>query len=270
MASKIAYICCINLLLIFGGAAARAQDFTVVTETEDLNAHRVVGRSLTIFHAGEAYDRVAGFGEFTIFQPGRQQFTLFSESRMLATTISFKDIMDKQRDFDRQIESYITLLKKRGAAEALQMAGQLDFQLRPEFQERFDAKRNLLSMTSEFYSYNVQVDTKQQPKIVDDYLRYADWTKRLNALLDPRAIFPAPRLIVNQTLRSRGAMPVTVTLKHPGPNGMHYQSRHLIRWKLTESDKEAVVTWNRRLADKDMRWVSFNEFQKAVRPDPND
>ena len=270
MALKIAGIFCINLLLIFGGSAVRAQDFTVITETEDLNSGRIVGRSRTIFHAGEAYDYVPGLAEITIFQPGRQQFTIFSESRMMATTISFNDIVAKQHDFDLQIRSHIDLLKRRGSPATLQMAAEFNFQLQPKFQERFEAKKNLLSMTSKYYSYIVETKPGLQPGIVESYLRYADWTKRYNALLDPASIFPAPRLIVNQTLRKRGALPLTVSLKHPGTNGLHYQSRHQIRWKLTKSDRAAIVFWQRLLAQKELKWVRFQEFQAAVRPAPDE
>ena len=266
MALKIACLVCINLLLIFGGSSVRAQDFTVITETEHVNSGKIVGRSRTIFHAGEAYDQVTGLGEITIYQPGRQQFTIFSAARNLATTISFNDIVANQREFDRQILSHVEQLERRGSRETLQKAAELKFQLLPEFQENFDAKKNELSMTSEYYSYVVKTEPNLQPQIVRSYLRYADWTKQYNALLDPASIFPAPRLLVNQVLRKRGAMPLTVSLKHPGKNSLHLQSRHQIRWKLTDQDRAAIVFWQRFLAKPDLKWVTFQEFQAAVRP----
>jgi len=266
MALKIVCMICINLFLIFSGSSVRAQDFTVITVTEDVNAGRIIGRSRTIFHAGEAYDQVPGLGEITIFQPGRKQFTIFSEARMLATTISFAQIVAKQREFDRQILSYVDQLEQRGSRETLQKAAELKFQWQPEFQERFDAKQNKLSMKSKYYSYIVETKPNLQPQIVESYLRYADWTKQFNALLDEASIFPAPRLLVNEALRKLGAMPVTVSLEHPGKNGLHFRSRHQIRWKLTEPDRADIVFWQRLLAKKELKWVEFQEFQAAVRP----
>ncbi|TWU12480.1 hypothetical protein CA54_13040 [Symmachiella macrocystis] len=269
MALKIACLVCINLLLIFGGSSVRAQDFTVITETEHVNSGKIVGRSRTIFHAGEAYDQVPGLGEITIYQPGRQQFTIFSEARNLATTISFADIVANQREFDRQILSHVEQLERRGSRETLQKAAELKFQWQPEFDERFDAKKNELSMTSKYYSYVVETKPNLQPQIVKSYLRYADWTKQFNALLDPASIFPAPRLLVNQALRKRGAIPLSVSLKHPsknGKNGLHLKSRHQIRWKLTDSDRAAIVSWQRFLAKDELKWITFQEFQAAVRP----
>ncbi len=266
MAFRLAILCCITVWLILGGSSAHAQDFTVVTETYDLNAQKVIGRSRSIFHAGEVYDHVMGLGEITKFQPALEQFTIFSESPKLATTITFKEIMEKQREFDKQIQSYIAVLRKRGGVETLRKAGELEFQLQPVFQKQSDEKRHMLTMASEYYTYTVETESDVKPQVVDVYLRYADWTKRFNGLLDDRAIFPAPRLVVNQELRDRKVMPVSVTLKQHTPSGIHYQARHLIRWKLTDPDRAAVLSWSKLLNSEEIKWVSFNEFQAAVRP----
>jgi len=259
---------CFTLLLTLFGAEASAQDCRIVTVMSDQNAKVIVGRSLTIFHAGEAYDLVAGLSEIAIYQPALRQFTIFSENHKLATRIKFEEIEKQLVLLNRHNESAIEYLQRKGDDKALAQAEELRFQMQPKFKEKFDAQRGLLTMSSEIYTYTAKVAPMKREGFVDAYLQYADWTKKLNYLVDPLSICPTPRLKVNQALRNHSVMPLWVELKQPGPGGMHFRSDHEIVSKLMKSDMQYIASWKRLLADPKMQWVEFAEFQNEVRPEP--
>ncbi len=272
MWSKIVYLCCISLLVFATDTQLVAQDYRILTTIYKINTGPknkpkpiYAGRNLTIFHAGEAYDRIEGVNEITIYQPARRQFTIFSEARMLATEISFEKIQEIQLDMDRQTREYIQFLKKKGDDSSLREAKTLEFQLLPQFLEKFDARKKKLTMSSNQYSYTVKTIAKVNPEIARGYLEYADWMARLNPLLHSTAMFPAPRLQVNESLRARDLMPQQVDRQRHIVSGAHLQAQHEVKWKLDKSDERSIYEWKRMLQSDEMKWIDFAKFKRRSR-----
>ncbi len=273
MWSGIIRCCCLSLLVLLCGAVAGAQEFRVVTTIHNMTegqsrGRRELGRNLTIFHAGEAYDVVDEVNEITIYQPARRQFTIFNIRRMLATTISFERIHEIQTHMDRQTQDWILYLLNKGDDRSLQEARTLQFQLAPEFEEQFDEKQKVLTMKSDEYSYTVQSDAvaAKKPRLVSGYIEYTNWMAQLNPLMHPEAMFPGPRLKVNKVLQSRGLLPVKVSRIRNIAGQPHLQARHEFKWKLTRRDQRSIRAWKQHLQSDEMKWVEFADFQEKVAP----
>lgn len=278
MTSAISRIMLASVLVALLTASTRAQDFRIVTDVETLpikgqqRSERVSVTALSLFHAGQAYDRVFGVPEVTIYQPARQQFTILSQQHSLATRITFDEIAQKQRVLEKDAREAIGTLTKEGTRNSLAMVAAIQFQLSPEFVGRYDEKRRVLSMTHEQISYTVQCQSigNRNPQLVADYIDYADWMARLNLLLHAQAMFPTPRLLVNDELRNRQVMPIVVERVLGGQNGLHQRASHQIRWELTKLDRQTIKNWTDFLDGKsqkgaNVKWVKFEDFREAIR-----
>lgn len=256
------------LIVTSAGSAALAQDYRILTEiktTPPKGRPKITGRMLSIFHAGQTYDRVDGMDVVTIYQPALRQFTLFSAAHQQVTHISFKEISASLQKFDDSARDYIAHLKKKGDRASLRTIEALQFRLTPKFNERYDAKQGDLFMTSKRVSYTVHCSLMKgiDPEITSDYIQYADWMARLNSLMHAQAMFPEPRLKVNAALQARRVMPLKVE-REDVPTGLRQSASHKIRWKLTKADKQSIFHWNQLLNDPDMVQVTFEKFRSAI------
>src|SRR5690606_5890737 len=96
------------------------------------------------------------------------------------------------------------------------------------------------------------------------YLHYADWMARLNYVLHPHALYPEPRLKLNEVLRAHGKLPVEVELKSSIGLPIHLRAEHQIHWKLDATDRSLIHEWESLLKSSNTRQVTFQEYQRSL------
>jgi hypothetical protein len=224
----------------------------------------IVGRSLSLFHAGKVYDYLDSMGEVTVFEPARGGFTLISPSRRKIAWVALADLQRQLSDAE-----------ERASAHCLNLAASPDplksrelrwtrFLLAPEFEESWDAQRQQLQLKSELCEYRVRCTVTEASTIVATYARYADWTARLNYLLHPQAIAPGPRLQLNESLRRHGALPVEVELIAVPRQEVRLCAKHSFAWSLDAKDRAMIREFDAMLTDRHFERVSFEAFQRIT------
>jgi hypothetical protein len=254
-------------MFCFGSAVELpAQEFRVYSSVTDrMEGDKAKPRtSLTIFHAGKVYDYIESAEETVIFEPAHSRFIVLSRRHDLATVITQDEVrryLDLAKSHSREL---IREWQREGSARREAIAA-LEFQLLPEFEIEVDADAKSLSLVSPQMRYDVKYESPPSPEILEAYLKAADWTAQLNAVLHPHALLPGPRLRLNDELRSRGVLPVEVELTIKGDPPVHLRAAHEWTWHLQASfDRQFIDDRERELRRPDHKPIPFVEFQRET------
>ena len=251
---------------------AFSQQFRVYTEVtvpdRDITPGKaqgeVVARSLTVFHAGRVFDWLQTAGEVTIFEPAHERFVIFNGRKMIATTVAFKEIERMLASAHDETSNHAERLSTRPDREARTIASSLQFQLDPKFDQRFQRQSLKLDLESPMLTYRVDCGAAEIPESVEAYLNYADWTARLNHVMHPRSLYPAARLMLNDSLREHKVLPVTVQLRVDMDQPIVLQAEHKFAWQLEKVDRQHIRYWDDKLEDRSLEWLSFRDYQRAI------
>lgn len=262
-------ILAVSLSLSFSATPARAQEFRMYTlvysEQTEGEDPELVGRSVSLFHAGKVYDFVPeGEREVIIFEPSHHRFMVLSTSRELATTVHFDEITHLLKTAHAEIESRLAELAATGNPDDKEIAAALRFQLAPRFDESYDREKGRLALSSPQLNYRVGCAESKTTDLADVYARYADWVCRLNFLLHPRVLLPGPRLALNEALRREGVVPQEVVLEAEINAPIRLRAEHKTSWALTAADRTLIHGWESMLKSRTTRWVTFQEYQEQV------
>ncbi len=258
------------LAWVLAGSAAVGQEFRVFTRVFDESAvgasqrPPVVVRSVSLFHANKVYDYVDGVGEVTIFDPVARQFTVIDGSGRRATVLAFDELKRMVSLAEEEAMRRAQSLSGAASSDAEEARELLAFLVQPEFQVRDDPANKVLYLTSPDYGYTVRYSTDVEPAFVESYLRYADWTARLNAVLHPHSLLPAPRLKLNELLRQKRVMPVEISLRVGRANPLKLRAEHQARWSLDRRDRNNIAHWEQLLQSRSLQFVSFPEYQRQL------
>jgi hypothetical protein len=253
-------------------STASAQQFRVYTEVSIPPQNpepgkmqgEVVARSLTIFHAGRVFDWLKTAGEVTIFEPAHQRFVIFNGRKLIKTTIDFKEIDRMLASARDETSNHAERLLSRNDREAESIATSLQFQLNPTFKYSFKRNSLLLDLDSPKLEYHVNCGTTPIPEAVDAYMHYADWTAKLNHVMHPRSLYPAPRMKLNESLRQHKVLPVKVQLRVDFDKPMHLQADHRFAWQLGKIDRQSIQHWESKVGDPSFKSLTFRDYQKAI------
>ena len=251
---------------------AAAQDFRIYTRVYDAGSAQnvrpaVIGNSLSLFHAGKVYDHVESESEseVIIFEPAHQRFTILSTSRSLATTVHFDEIKRKLKLARNYTAEHLDSLLAQEPPAATEAVEKVRFPIEPEFKTAaFDEAGKSLTCESKYLTYKVVCADVKDPKTAEVYLHYADWMARLNYVLHPHALYPEPRLKLNEVLRAHGKLPVEVELKSSIGLPIHLRAEHQIHWKLDATDRSLIHEWESLLKSSNTRQVTFQEYQRSL------
>jgi hypothetical protein len=245
---------------------ADAQDFRIVTTIKNLAGERPqeAGVYLTLFRQRKVYDYFDAMGEVIIYEPGANQFTILNVRRSMATTVHFDQIKKKLRDRKPQIERYVAELRRNNDPIADEVASAFDFQLRPTFQAAFDRKSKQLVLTSPKCQYRVKCADNLSQEQTNQYLAYADWMARLNSVLHPGAMFPEPRIDLNDKLRRYGQLPIRVELTSTLDGDLHLAAEHRVSFELENSDRSRITEWEAALTSPRITKTTFQRYQEMV------
>ena len=254
--------------------SARAQDFKVYTPVFDLKAAEsspragqrpqtpIVARSLTYFHAGQAYDYIESEEEVLIYEPNAKRFTVLHNTRSMATTISFDELELLVQDAESKAQAYVKNASEKTNEHSAQLE-MIQFQLQPSFKEVFDRQHKTLVLKSPYIAYLVKGKTIDPPERVQFYLKYCDWMARLNYVLHPQAPLPGPRLTLNGSLKKFDIMPLEVTLQAAISGGINLKAEHTIDWQLDSHDRDRIHQWQTQLSSDEIQHVPFNRFREV-------
>jgi hypothetical protein len=253
-------------------STASAQQFRVYTEVSIPPQNpepgkmkgEVVARSLTIFHAGRVFDWLKTAGEVTIFEPAHQRFVIFNGRKLIKTTIDFKEIDRMLASARDETSNHADRLLSRNDRDSQTIATSLQFQLDPTFEQSFESKSLLLDLDSPKLEYHVNCGTTPIPEAVDAYMEYADWTAKLNHVMHPRSLYPAPRMKLNESLRQHKVLPVKVQLRVDFDQPLHLQADHRFAWQLEKIDRQSIQHWESKIADPSFKSLTFRDYQKAI------
>jgi len=241
---------------------AAAQEFRVFTTVNDLAGSADPIRAVTLFHAGKVYDHLDVGGEVIIYEPTKDQFRILNPARQLMTTAAFDEIQKGLKIAREETAREADRLDRIGDPESARAAALLRFQLDPRFEESFDEETGLLVLEGGPIRYEVQTVDPQRPGVAEAYLDCADWVCRLNYLLHPGPILPAPRVAVNQALRARGRLPESVELKVQIEPSIHRRAQHTTHFDLNSQDRSSIHQWETQL--KTVREVPLLKYQETV------
>jgi len=236
---------------------------TTISRMEASGQWRPFAYSLTLFHAGKVYDYMEDVGEVAVYEPMNDRF-VFLDGNYRVAELTITELNQFLKSSESESQKYLANLKQDGSDDAKKQAAALDFQLHPQFDERFDSKEQRLRMNSEQINYVVKTGSSPNPEHAAKYLAYADWTVRLNHILHPEALLPEPRLAVNAALRNRKRIPLTVELKTRSERDGHLQAEHQFSWELQAMDKRHITLWESRMSSKEAVRVSFRDYQRKL------
>jgi hypothetical protein len=95
-------------------------------------------------------------------------------------------------------------------------------------------------------------------------MEYADWTAKLNHVMHPRSLYPAPRMKLNERLRQHKVLPVKVQLRVDFDQPLHLQADHRFAWQLEKIDKQSIQHWENKVGDPSLQSLKFRDYQKAI------
>ena len=253
----------------------RAQEFRVYTrvfredaasetQTNSRTERQVISRSVSLFHAGKVYDYIDGLGEVIIFEPAQRRFTVIDGAGTTATVVTFDELQHWLKLAEAEAERQAAELARRSGREASNAAEFLLFLVKPAFAETWDDQTGQLKLASPQYSYNVRCDSDVLPESIESYLRYADWTARLNAVLHPQTMLPAPRIALNDSLRAHRRLPVEVKLTIENGQSLRLRAEHTIHWNLDRRDRSNISHWETLVRNEKLRFVTFPEYQRDM------
>ena len=260
---------CVALLLL--PCELLAQGLRVSTHVYDMVNRDPAGRepmissSLSLFHNTRVYDYVDAADEVIVFDPIRKDFTILNTAREICTTLTFEEIRHLLESRVPTVENYIQDLNQQGNPSAAIIGESLRFQLRPQFEQSFDAGSGRLTLTSPTWVYRVETRPWNQPEQVEKYLTCADWTARLNHLMHPNSMFPEPRLALNQAVRElKSRIPVSVELDLEPHQKMRLRAEHRFTQDIDDSDRRRIARWEKLLNAPSLRKMIFRSYQETV------
>ena len=263
----------ILLLLLLIANTAYSQEFRVYTKVSDQaarlqsmpqnsNEKAIISRSISLFHVGKVYDYIDSISEVIIFEPNQNRFTLLNTTRNQATRVDFDELQNLIKVARNETVAYVRKLEKKAVPTQQSSIQLLKHQLEPQFEEVFQKEMNRVQLINETIQYTASCTKHETPELIESYLRYADWIARLNFVLHPQALYPAPRLALNASLREKALLPLEVELKIDSAEPLHLKAQHQIHWELDAHDRTLINSWERLHKGKQLEWVSFVQYQR--------
>jgi hypothetical protein len=136
----------------------------------------------------------------------------------------------------------------------------MNFAAAPDFQVDFE-QSNELTLTSDFVTYKLTTIPANTPEASQQYREFSDWYARFNAMSNPGAMPPFPRMAVNDELAKRALVPTQVHLTIAaaiGAKAVSLRSEHHVAWRLLPSDHKKIAETGRQLAT--FKSVDFSKF----------
>jgi len=241
------------------------QEFRVYTRIYDLSKSEKepVARTMSLFHHGMVYGYIDGVGEVTVFDPVKRRFVVMNGKLLISTIVEFDELtqwikLAKQRT--KEEAETLRLLKDEESVEAMKF---LEFLMNPEFDIK--QEEDELWMNSDVIKYQVKTISPKSSEAAETYLRYADWIKRMNSMMNPAGLLPGARLALNDELRKLKSIPSEVRLTVKSKETLKLKAVHQVYWSFGGRDRQDIERWKKRIKHPDMQQMSMKEYLTAIR-----
>lgn len=266
MTRLVSGLLCFAALLSISTQAAFSQTLRVSTSVADVSrpdSIQQLSYSLTLFHGGRVYDYMPDVGEVVIFEPIHNRFIILGKN-FSATEVSFAEINHFLESAQTEAVQYIEELSADPDPMSAAKANAMRFQLSPDFQESYEESQNLLKLSGTELEYSVEAQPVEAANVVNRYLEYADWAKRLNFVLHRNSSLPQSRIKLNESLRQRKMLPKAVELTmHLNPP-VKFRAEHRFADEFQSADRRLISQWERTLQSDQIRWMTFREYQQNL------
>ncbi|MCA8982179.1 MAG: hypothetical protein KDA76_00335 [Planctomycetaceae bacterium] len=258
------------LLLASFGGFAEAQDYRIYTrvslaETTNSGAKaNVIGRSLTIWHAGKVYDYMDSVGELVIYDPQQERYTIINGPCQLACTVDFSELRHYLKVAKTQAREFMAELAESNRPDSTRAIEKIAFQLEPRFEMQFLDAEFSLQCESPHLSYQIQAIEAPNTDIAAAFRIYADLAAQLNFVLHGQSLMPEARMQVNEALEQKNWIPTQVVLSLKDPRGTVLTAEHSIQWELGSTDRARLIEWIKLQQEGDLKFVSFQEYQRNL------
>lgn len=259
------------LVVLFLPAAVCAQGLRVSTVVYDAGRldgsgqEPMLSSSMSLFHNGRVYDYVESAGEVVLFETAAKRFMVLNPDRGIYTTIAFAEVQQMLQTCEPKTKQYIRELTARNSPEDERAVRTLMFQHHPEFESRFNGRSGLLSLNSPSWKYSVSTREWDDADQLERYLTYTDWTARLNYILHPGSMFPAPRLALNAELRKlQNRIPVVVQLDLRPDQRLILRAEHQFVTNLTDHDRVLINGWDNAVKDGSLTQIPLRKYQESI------
>lgn len=241
------------LLLGLSGAClpAAAEDFRVQNSVFVDKQTDPVSRSTTIFRGEMVFDYMDDPEEVIVYDKPGERFVLLDLRRRIRTQLTCEEV----QQFSERLRQW--------AATSPDPA--VKFAATPQFEQKFDAASDELTLASPWMTYRLLLAGVGNGTIAKQYHDFTDQLARLNTVLHPGARPPQARLVVNEEVARREAVPreVYLTLKvgktFPARQTTIH-SQHRMVPSLAESDQDRI-SQTQQFMDI-FKQVSFADYRK--------
>jgi hypothetical protein len=242
---RIALALCIVVVTLAGMAAPlAADDFRI--ETKVYAGKDKVSHNTTLFEAGYVYDYLSDPERVAVFDQHHGRFIVLDPVRKVKSEVKTDDVRIFAEAFREQAKN---------SSRAF-----MNFAAAPDFQVDFE-QSNELTLTSDFVTYKLTTIPANTPEASQQYREFSDWYARFNAMSNPGAMPPFPRMAVNDELAKRALVPTQVHLTIAaaiGAKAVSLRSEHHVAWRLLPSDHKKIAETGRQLAT--FKSVDFSKF----------
>lgn len=260
-----ALLCLVTFPSLFNNVAY-AQTLRVSTNVADISRPddiQQLSYSLTLFHGGRVYDYMPDVGEVVIFEPIHNRFIILGKN-YAATEVSFAEINHFLESAQTEAVQYIEELSADPDPMSAAKANAMRFQLSPEFQESYNEGQKQLKLSGTELEYSVEAQPVEGSNVVNRYLEYADWAKRLNFVLHRNSSMPQARIKLNESLRERKLLPKAVELTMYLNPPVKFRAEHRFADEFQSADRRLISQWERTLQSNQVRWMTFREYQQNL------
>ncbi len=260
----------LGLWLVLLTGQAEAQDYRVYTrvslqETAGESAEKtVIGRSLTIWHAGKIYDYMPSVGEVVVYDPQQERYTIINGPCRLACTVDFSELRHYLKVARKQAEEFMSELVEADRPDSQRTIEKIRFQLEPQFEMRFLAAEQRLHCDSPQLSYEIQAIPAPNADIAAAFRTHADMAAQLNFVMHGQSLMPEARMQVNAALAEKSWVPTQVVLSLKDLRGTVLTAEHTIHWELDSAARTRLVEWKKLQSEGSLKFVSFQEYQRSL------
>lgn len=260
----------LSLLLTFCAGTTSAQDYRVYTrvwlqeQAQPEQKPELIGRSLTIWHAGKVYDYMDSIGELVVFDHQQQRYTIVSGPHSTACTVDYGELRQYLKVARTQAREYMSELIDSNRPDATRSIEKIKFQLDPKFEFRYSESPLRVVCDAPQLQYDVLAIQAPNSDIAQAFQQYADSAAQLNFVLHGQSLLPDARMQVNNALVQKEWIPVQVSLSLKDHRETVLRAEHAIQWELGPSDRTRLMEWKKLLQDGELRFVSFQEYQRQL------
>ncbi len=238
------------VFVTLGAGVAGAQEYSIYSKVLALGNPRPLASSLTLFKDGVGYDFPKGNqSEIVVIDPQTQRITLI-DARPGAGQQSIVEM--------KMLGAFVEQYRKQGMQSN-----------NPDVRQMFDPQLNIQQQGDQIVAGNASVIYEAkgvkppQAEIAGQYLRFLNWSARLNAT-DAGSMPPFARIQLNVALDKSGLVPTQIkrTIKRNGKN-YTLRSTHDAAWSLTAAEKKKIAEVQKMMAE--LPSVPFLKFRAAQR-----